>query len=105
MATNQKLFPLSHQPDTHPHGERARTVGEGALVLEELQVNFADVVLQVEGGGEVGLAVVSGTRQHRFMGSVDPFVPPQSVHLLEHLLARAARMCGWKTVGINTTRS
>lgn len=80
----------------HPHGEHARTVREGAFVLEQVQVHLADVVLQVERGGEVGLAVVPRANQHGLVGGVDALVPPQGVHLLELLLTRLAckRGCG-----------
>lgn len=79
---------------THPHCKHAWAVGEGAFVLEQLQVNFADVVLQVEGRGEIGLAVVSGAHQHGLQGRVFPFVLPKSVRLLELLLAHGARERG-----------
>lgn len=82
---------------TYPHSKHAWTVREGALVLEELKVHLANVVLQVKGCGEVGLAVVSGTNQHRLMGGMDPFVPPQSVCFLEHLLTCLACECGYIT--------
>lgn len=82
----------------YPHGKHARAVGEGALVLEELQVNLANVVLQVEGGGEVGLAVLLGTDQHRLVGRMDPFVPPQRIHFLKLLLADFARKLCWENV-------
>lgn len=59
-------------------------------------MHLADVVLQVKGCREVGLAVVPGTNQHRLVGSVDPFVPPQSVSFLKHLLTHLARECGYK---------
>lgn len=75
---------------TYPHGEHARAVGEGALVLEELEVHLPDVVLQVEGRGEVGLAVVPGANQDRLVGRVGPFVPPQCVRFLERLLTHFA---------------
>lgn len=61
-------------------------------------MHLADVVLQVKGRGKVGLAVVPGTNQHGLMGSVDPFVPPQSVRFLKHLLARLACERGCNTV-------
>lgn len=80
----------------HPHGEHARTVREGAFVLEQVQVHLADVVLQVERGGEVGLAVVPRANQHGLVGGVDALVPPQGVHLLELLLTRLACKCGYK---------
>lgn len=76
---------------SHPHRKHAWAVGEGALVLQELKVHFADVVLQAKGCGEIGLAVVSGTRQHGLQGRVFPFVLPKSIRLLEHLLAHRAR--------------
>lgn len=88
------LVTLAHAPSTHPHCKRARAVREGAFVLEELQVHFADVVLQVKGGGEIRLALVSGAHQHRLQGGVFPFVMPQRVCLLEHLLAHRARERG-----------
>lgn len=80
---------------TFPHCKRAWAVGEGASVFEELQVHFANVMLQVKGRREVGLAVVPGTHQHRLMGSVDPFVPPQSIQFLKHLLTHLACKCCW----------
>ncbi len=81
----------------YPHSKRAWAVGEGASVFEELEVHLADVVLQVKGGREVGLAVVPRTNQHRLMGSVDPFVPSQSIRFLKHLLAHLARERGYNT--------
>lgn len=63
---------------TYPHGKRAWAVREGASVFEELEVHLVDVVLQVKGRREVGLAGLLGTNQHGLMGSVDPFVLPQS---------------------------
>ena len=75
---------------TYPHCKHSWAVGEGAFVLQELEVHLADVVLQVKGCGEVRLAVVPGTDQHGLMGSVDPLVPPQSIRLLERLLAHSA---------------
>lgn len=57
-------------------------------------MHLADVVLQVEGGGEVGLTVLLGANQHRLLGSVDPLVPPQQIHFLEHLLACPACKSG-----------
>lgn len=81
---------------SYPHGEHVLAVREGALVLEQLQVDLADVVLQVEGGGEVGLAVVPRTHQHRLVGGVEPLVAPHSVHLLELLLADLAGKGGCK---------
>lgn len=89
--------------NTHPHSKHAWAFREGTLVLEKLKVDFANVVLQVESCGEVGLAVVPGTRQHRFMRSMNPFVPPQSIHLLKHLLTRSASICDWNTIGKSTT--
>lgn len=53
-------------------------------------MHLADVVLQVKGRREVGLAVVPGTDQHGLMGSVDPFVSPQRIRFLKHLLAHFA---------------
>lgn len=76
---------------TYSHGEHAWAVGEGAFVFEEVEVHLADVVLQVKGRGEVGLAVLPRANQHGLMGSVDPFVPPQRLRFLEHLLAHLAR--------------
>lgn len=70
-----------------PHGEGASAVREGALELEQLEVRGADVVLQVEGGGEVGLAVLSGAHQHGLVGGVEALVSAQHVQLLELLLA------------------
>lgn len=70
-----------------PHGEGARTVWEGALVLEQLEVCATDVVLQVEGGGEIVLTVRSGTHQDRLMGRVETLVPAKPVQLLKLLLA------------------
>jgi len=64
-------------------------------------VHLPDVVLQVKGRGEVGLAVVSGTNQNGLMGRVDPFVPPQSSRFLKLLLARLACERGYKTLFFN----
>lgn len=79
---------------TLPHSKRAWTVGEVAFVFEELEVHLTDVVLQVKGCREVGLAVVPGTNQHRLMGCMGPFVPPQTFRFLKHLLAHTACECG-----------
>lgn len=49
-------------------------------------MHLADVVLQVEGRGEVGLAVISRANQHWLMGSVDPLVPAQRIPFLKRLL-------------------
>lgn len=63
-------------------------------------MHLADVVLQVEGGGEVGLAVAAGAHQHRFVRGVSVLVPAQGVGLLELLLACLACKCGcWKMWG------
>lgn len=60
-------------------------------------MHLADVVLQVEGGGEVGLAVAAGAHQHRFVRGVSVLVPAQGVGLLKLLLACLACKCGcWK---------
>lgn len=59
-------------------------------------MHLADVVLQIEGCREVGLAVIPGTNQHRLMGSVNPFVAPQSILFLKHLLTHLACKCGFK---------
>lgn len=83
-----------NRPVTHPHGKRARTVREGAFVFEKVEVHLADVVLQVKRCGEVGLTVLPGANQHRLLGGVDPLVPTQQIHLLEHLLACPARKRG-----------
>lgn len=82
---------------SYPHGKHAWTVREGAFVFEELEVHFADVVLQVKCCREVGLAVIPGTNQHRLMGSMDPFVAPQSIRFLEHLLTHLACKCSYDT--------
>lgn len=60
-------------------------------------MHLADVVLQVKGCREVSLALVPGTNQHGLMGSVDAFVPPQSIRFLKHLLTRLACECGCNT--------
>lgn len=57
-------------------------------------MHLADVVLQVKGRREVGLAVVPRTNQYGLMGGVDPSVPPQTIHFLKHLLAHLAREHG-----------
>lgn len=57
-------------------------------------MHLADVVLQVEGGGKVGLAVAAGAHQHGFVGGVGVFVPAQGVGLLELLFAGLACKCG-----------
>lgn len=79
-----------NSPFTHPHGKHAWTVREGAFVFEKIEVHLADVVLQVKCCGEVGLTVLPGANQHRLLGSMDPLVPSQQIHFLEHLLARPA---------------
>lgn len=58
-------------------------------------MHLADVVLQVKGCREVGLAVISRANQDWFVGSVDPFVTPQSFRFFEHLLACLACECGY----------
>lgn len=67
-------------------------------------MHLADVVLQVEGGGEVGLAVVPRANQHGLVGGVDALVPPQGVHLLELLLTRLACKCGCSTMSRDEIR-
>ena len=52
---------------THPHGKCSWTVWEGAVVFEQLQVHLADVVLQVEGGGEIRLAARLWAHQYGFV--------------------------------------
>lgn len=94
----------SNRHVTYPHSKCARTVGEGTFVFQELEVHLADVVLQVKGGREVGLAVVPRTNQHRLMGSVDPFVPSQSIRFLEHLLTHLARERGCNTFKMQDTK-
>lgn len=59
-------------------------------------MHLSDVVLQVEGRGEVSLAVVPRADQHRLVGRVDPFVPLQSVAVPERLLARLAGEGGFR---------
>lgn len=63
-------------------------------------MHLADVVLQVEGGGEVGLAVAAGAHQHGLVRGVGVLVPAQGVGLLELLLACLAceRVC-WRGGG------
>lgn len=82
---------------THPHGEGAAALGEGAAVAQELQVLLADVVLQVEGGGEVGLAALLWAQQHGLLQGVGAPVAPQGVPLLEVLLAHGARERRWRS--------
>lgn len=53
------------------------------------------MVLQVKGCRKVSLAVISGTDQHRLVGSMRPLVPPQRIHFLKLLLAHLACKCGW----------
>lgn len=84
---------------TYTHGEHARAVREGALVLEQVQVHLADVMLQVEGGGEVGLAVAAGAHQHGFVRGVSALVSAQGVGPLELLLACLAREHGCREEG------
>lgn len=101
-AKKKQLWYISSQGPviehvTYPHCKHARAVREGAFVFEELEVHLADVVLQVKGRREVGLAVVPRANQHRLMGSVDPFVPPQSIRFLKHLLTHLACECGYNT--------
>lgn len=64
------------------------------MVLEELQVGLADVVLQVEGSGEVGLAATAGAQQDRLLQGVGSLVSTQRVHMLKHLLAQLTGECG-----------
>ena len=79
---------------TYPHGKGARAVREGAVVLEQLQVHLADVVLQVEGGGEIGLAAWAWTQQHRLLQGVSSLVSPQAVLLAVYLLTLFTGVCG-----------
>lgn len=60
-------------------------------MAQELEVLLADVVLQVEGGGEVGLAALLRAQQHRLLQGMGALVAPQRVPLLELLLAHGAR--------------
>lgn len=62
-----------------PHAEGASAVREGALVFEQFEVHGADVVLEVEGGGEIGLAVLTRTHQHRLVGGMEVLVSAQHV--------------------------
>lgn len=59
-------------------------------MAQELQVDFADVVLQIEGGGEVRLAAFTGTQQHRLLQSMSTLVSPQSIPLHKCLLTHGA---------------
>lgn len=52
---------------TYPHSKGPWAVREGAAELKELQVSLADVVLQVESGGEVGLAASARAQQDRLL--------------------------------------
>lgn len=65
-------------------------------MAQQLQVHFADVVLQVEGGGEVRLAAIARTQQHRFLQRVSALVSPQSITLYKRLLTRGAGVRGWR---------
>lgn len=77
------------------HGEGASTVGEGALELEQFEMCGADVVLQVEGGGEIGLTVLPRAHQDRLMRGVEALVSAKHVRLLKLLLALFACECDW----------
>ena len=57
-------------------------------------MHFADVVLQIEGGGEIGLAAWAWTQQHGLLQGVSSLVSPQSILLVEHLLALFTGECG-----------
>lgn len=59
-------------------------------MAQQLQVDFADVVLQVEGGGEVRLAAVARTQQHGLLQRVCAPVSPQSAAFHKRLLTRGA---------------
>lgn len=61
-------------------------------------MHLADVVLQIKCCGKVGLTVSPGANQHRLVGSMDPLVPTQQFHFLEHLLTCLTRVSGWKEV-------
>lgn len=78
-----------------PHGEGASAVGEGALELEQFEMCGADVMLQVEGGGEIGLAVLARANQDRLMGGMEALVSAKHVRLLKLLLALFACECDW----------
>lgn len=83
-----------NRPFTHPHGKHAWTVREGTRKFEKIEVHLADVVLQVKCCGKVGLTVFPGANQHRLVGSMNPLVPSQQIHLLEHLLTHLTRKPG-----------
>lgn len=61
-------------------------------MTQQLQVDFTDVVLQVEGGGEVRLAAITRTQQHGFLHSMSALVSPQSITFHKGLLTRGARV-------------
>lgn len=65
-------------------------------MAQELQVLLADVVLQVEGGGEVGLAALLGAQQHRLLQGMGALVTPQRVPLFEVFLAHWAWEHHWR---------
>ena len=56
-------------------------------MFEQLQVHLADVVLQVEGGGEICLAAHLWAHQHRLVQGVDLLMLAEPVNPLEHLFA------------------
>ena len=56
-------------------------------MFEQLEVHRADVVLQVEGGGEIRLAARLWAHQHRLVQGVDLLVLAEPVHPLEYLFA------------------
>lgn len=76
--------------DTNPHGKHPKAVREGTFVLQQLKVHLANVVLQVKGCGEIGLAVLSWTHEHWLMGSMALFVSSQRTGFLKDLLADRA---------------
>lgn len=79
---------------SYPHGEGFDTARIGAVMAQQLQVDFADVVLQVEGGGEVRLAALAWAQQHGFLQGVSALVPPQCFMFHKRLLACGACVHG-----------
>lgn len=98
LGNQESPFGTCDGPFTHPHGKHAWTVREGTLIFEKIEVHLADVVLQVKCCGKVGLTVPPGANQHRLVGSMDPLVPTQQIHFLEHLLTCLTRVPGCKEV-------
>lgn len=78
---------------THAHGEGTLAAWLAAAVLQQLQVHLADVVLQVERGGELGRAGESGAVQGSSLRGMAAFVAAQRLPSIKGLPALLAGVC------------